>query len=311
MKRLMIAVLFLLISSVAVGGNIPTTFYVDPTAGDDSNTGLATDNAWKTVSKVNAFSRSNLLRQSEAIGTSPWNNTNDPVISTDNIVAPDGTMTAERIDQTKTNSQSYNGTTGVIPTDNNPVSLSLYIKNGDAVASRIDIRVQGGTNLIYSRTITWADNTVAVTGGTAAGATSTFTPIGDGWFRLTITGNNNGTNNEATIYIYPDVSGETTKYIYAWGAQIELGSVTPYVPTTTAAVTASFQPGDSILFKRGEALGLVVPSSGTASAPITFGMYGTGATPVFCNMNGKTGVILPPEMCNLYAPPFPLFPRTR
>jgi parallel beta-helix repeat protein len=45
---------------------------------------------------------------------------------------------------------------------------------------------------------------------------------------------------------------------------------------------SAFQPGDSILFKRGGIWReqLIIPSSGTAGNPITFGAYGTGAKPV-------------------------------
>jgi len=46
---------------------------------------------------------------------------------------------------------------------------------------------------------------------------------------------------------------------------------------------SNFQPGDSILFKRGCTWWeqLTVPSSGAAGRPITFGAYGTGNDPVF------------------------------
>jgi len=45
---------------------------------------------------------------------------------------------------------------------------------------------------------------------------------------------------------------------------------------------SSFNPGDSILFKRGEVwrTPLTVPSSGSSGNPITFGAYGTGAKPI-------------------------------
>ena len=44
---------------------------------------------------------------------------------------------------------------------------------------------------------------------------------------------------------------------------------------------STFQPGDNILFKRGQIWReqLTVPSSGTNGNPITFGAYGTGANP--------------------------------
>jgi parallel beta-helix repeat protein len=52
---------------------------------------------------------------------------------------------------------------------------------------------------------------------------------------------------------------------------------------TIAKVNASsFNPGDQILFKRGEIWReqLIVPSSGSKGNPITFGAYGTGALPI-------------------------------
>ena len=57
---------------------------------------------------------------------------------------------------------------------------------------------------------------------------------------------------------------------------------------TIAKVNASnFQPGDFILFKRGEIWReqLTVPSSGTSGHPITFGAYGTGNNPVISGAN--------------------------
>ena len=46
---------------------------------------------------------------------------------------------------------------------------------------------------------------------------------------------------------------------------------------------ATFQPGDSILFKKGDTFSgtLTVTKSGTLASPITFGAYGTGNKPKF------------------------------
>ncbi|HEX2116079.1 MAG TPA: right-handed parallel beta-helix repeat-containing protein, partial [Alphaproteobacteria bacterium] len=52
------------------------------------------------------------------------------------------------------------------------------------------------------------------------------------------------------------------------------------------------QPGDTVLFARGATFngGIEVNASGTASAPITYGAYGSGAEPVFANaQNGFDG----------------------
>jgi len=51
--------------------------------------------------------------------------------------------------------------------------------------------------------------------------------------------------------------------------------------TISKVNSSSFNPGDSVLFKRGEEWWetLIVPSSGTSGNPITFGAYGTGDKP--------------------------------
>jgi hypothetical protein len=70
---------------------------------------------------------------------------------------------------------------------------------------------------------------------------------GNGWYRcgLTATAAANGTNNLAIVPIIasgtarnPTFAGDGVNGVYAWGAQVETGSVaTSYIPTTTAAVT--------------------------------------------------------------------------
>ena len=65
---------------------------------------------------------------------------------------------------------------------------------------------------------------------------------------------------------------------------------------TLAQVTANmnlFQPGDFVLFKRGEVFpGILYPKrGGTAAAPLTFGAYGTGARPKFIGTGAKIGYL--------------------
>jgi len=76
----------------------------------------------------------------------------------------------------------------------------------------------------------------------------------------------------------------TTYFVAAGGSDSNNGTngATPW--QTVAKVNgAAFSPGDSILFNRGDAwygTSLVVPSSGSSGAPITFGAYGSGANPM-------------------------------
>ncbi len=76
----------------------------------------------------------------------------------------------------------------------------------------------------------------------------------------------------------------TTYYVAAAGSDLNNGTSTGTPWQTIAKVNAAtFSAGDSVLFNRGDAwygTSLVVPSSGTSGAPITFGAYGSGANPI-------------------------------
>ncbi len=86
------------------------------------------------------------------------------------------------------------------------------------------------------------------------------------------------------ILLLPLQAGATTYYVAATGSDSNNGTSTAAAWQTIAKVNgATFSPGDSILFNRGEVwygTALTVPSSGTSGAPITFGAYGSGANPV-------------------------------
>jgi hypothetical protein len=81
----------------------------------------------------------------------------------------------------------------------------------------------------------------------------------------------------------------TTFYVDATNGKDINDGLSPSSPwKTIAKVNASkFNPGDQILFKRGETWReqLTVPSSGSSGNPITFGAYGSGALPVINGSN--------------------------
>ena len=77
----------------------------------------------------------------------------------------------------------------------------------------------------------------------------------------------------------------TAYYVDAIGGNDGWAGTTPATAWQTIAKLngSAFNPGDSILFKRGEAWAgtiLTVSSSGLTGAPITFGAYGSGALPI-------------------------------
>src|SRR4051794_40822684 len=54
---------------------------------------------------------------------------------------------------------------------------------------------------------------------------------------------------------------------------------------------SSLQPGDAVLFKRGETFygAITISRSGTSSAPITIGAYGTGDRPIITSLVTLSG----------------------
>jgi len=76
----------------------------------------------------------------------------------------------------------------------------------------------------------------------------------------------------------------TIYYVDATGGNNANDGISESSPWKTIAKvnSMSFNPGDTILFKRGETWRetLIIPSSGTSGHPITFGSYGIGAKPL-------------------------------
>ncbi len=92
----------------------------------------------------------------------------------------------------------------------------------------------------------------------------------------------------AGLFLFVHQSLAATYYVDATGGNdINNGTAEATAWKTIAKVNSStFQPGDSILFKRGEVWReqLTVPSSGAPGNPITFRAYGSGDRPTFRNL---------------------------
>lgn len=88
------------------------------------------------------------------------------------------------------------------------------------------------------------------------------------------------------------LSFSATYYISNTGNDSNSGLTTTAAWQSLAKVNASsFNPGDQILFKKGDSWygTLTIKQSGTAGNPITFGAYGTGANPIITGFTTVTG----------------------
>jgi hypothetical protein len=209
----------------------------------------------------------NLLLRSEEFGAS-WIPSNI-TISPDAIVAPNGTLTADKAIATTTNSvhqlfQITSGTSGVTYT------VSFYVKAGEY--NRFTFG-PGNTAVGGDRvaTINLSLSNPVVSQDAIFNSSAFATPVGNGWYRVgaTFTATATGTMTVAVLQTIinnagsASFAGDGTSGIYLWGAQLEQAStVGDYVPTTSVINSA---PRFDHNPTTGESLGLLVEEARTNS----------------------------------------------
>jgi hypothetical protein len=232
-------------------------------------------------------SRTNLVGSSTNFQAN-WNN-NGLTITDNNMVAPDGTLTAGT---TATQGGTrYAVITGV---STSTYVYSVYVKPITPTATqRLYVDGSGGWGQVL---IVPSTGVVSEILGIATSAASQ--NVGNGWYRISM---NLMTTNSGylAVYIYP-VRSELTGW---WGAQFETASfASSYIPTTSASVTRA---GDVLSYPSSgntgeEAFSLSFEmnrknNSSTSvpkKAPIQIGTYNTASTVNFGGYSGQNVTLL-------------------
>jgi hypothetical protein len=189
--------------------------------------------------------RTNLCLQSADFGTT-WTAVN-ATVTTNAVVSPDGTTNADNVFETTANGEHYVRQTFTGLTANTVHTVSVFVKN--LGGRNLRIRVLDTDNTANGYGITVSPNLGTVfSAATAFGAGSSvsggISSVGNGWYRVTLSGNAGAT---CTKYILDFFSydggtavfvGDVTKGLTLFGAQLEAGAfATSYIPTTTTALT--------------------------------------------------------------------------
>ena len=130
--------------------------------------------------------------------------------------------------------------------------------------------------------------TSGTVGNVFAGATGRIENYGNGWYRCTLiqtasaSGTSGGpiivfTNNTNSITRFVSYTGNTATSIYAWGAQLETGSVaTSYIPTTTGTGSRSAD----VISVSGAVSGSIGQTEGTIYAEVDLKVFPVAGSPI-------------------------------
>lgn len=203
----------------------------------NSNFSLGSGNLF-TYWTLTQPTRTNVLQRSEEFNNVYWTK-GSSTITANSIQAPNGTMTADTLNETAVFDYHWVYRTAIL--SNNTISASIYAKKKDRDYFFMILN-NGAADFLTIFNLN--NGSVA---SNAGGNTTFVETLPNGWYRFVITrtvsvvGGSNyfafGVSNSPTN---PAYLGDVTKGVYIWGSQVEVGSfATPYIPTINASVTTS------------------------------------------------------------------------
>jgi len=162
----------------------------------------------------------NLLEQSETIGVSPWG-VSGYTQTTNATTAPNGTNTAELFTLNNGNvaGPSYSILQALVLSGE--ITISVYFKNNNSTGKYV---LQTGAGQGSEINVV----TLAITN--FAGCVGSVENVGNGWYRFSTF---IPSASNPYFFSYQDgMTGDGSKGIYLWGAQVNFGTLKPYFPTT-------------------------------------------------------------------------------
>jgi hypothetical protein len=183
--------------------------------------------------------RTNLLLRSEEFDNAYWTKSN-ATVSANQVIAPDGTLTADKLVENTANSPHFVERSITLSTAAH--SFSVFAKKGERNFLVLRGVAAGALNVLaWFNLGTGAVGTLSAAG---SGATRSITSVGNGWYLCTLVIPSAVASAFEYRYHVSNADNVTTytgdgySGIYIWGAMLESGAfATPYTPTVAAQVT--------------------------------------------------------------------------
>jgi len=207
-------------------------------------------------------SGTNLGVQSEEFDNASWSKTDITVTtgSTSAFTAPDGTTNADLFTST---ASAVSFLAQTITIASGAATFSVFAKAGNHGIFRIG-------NVSSAARAAWFDLNAGAVIGTVNGGTASIQNYGSGWYRCIFTASSVVSGGSTFIIAISDAANGTASVsgatMYAWGAQLEVGSVaTTYIPTTTGSASRN---ADVISASGALVSGLIGQTEGTIYAEV-------------------------------------------